>query len=160
MIEWVELHRLLGAERIVVYVYTMHHNTQRVLQHYSPFVQVRRISLPGAAPNNDTMARTRYIWRNRQQKRRNELMPYNDCVYSHLATHDWALIVDTDEVVVPLVHANWSHMLNEIANEMDPTQDKLTSLSVRNVFKFDSLTKNFNATLPDTVHMLRHRWEE
>jgi hypothetical protein len=67
LIEWIELHRLLGAAKIMMYTYTMHWRTARVLQHYRPFVETVRLTLPGNAPNNESLARSRYIWRNRQQ---------------------------------------------------------------------------------------------
>jgi hypothetical protein len=91
----------------------------------------------------------------RQQKRRNELMPYNDCVYRHVRTHDWALIVDTDEVVVPLRHDNWTHMLDDIVGHAH--DDTLTSLSIINAFKFDNLTTHFDEQVSPHMHMLRHR---
>lgn len=134
-----------------------------------------KLCVLGESPNNDTRARSHYIWRNRQQKRRNELIPYNDCLYRHINTHDWVLIVDTDELVVPIKHDNWSSMLDDIVDQFSALnrtstlnrcsaatetvngQDVLTSLSVINAFKFDNLTTTFNQSIADYMHMLRHR---
>ncbi|KHJ76365.1 hypothetical protein OESDEN_24015 [Oesophagostomum dentatum] len=38
------------------------------------------LTLPGHSPNLP-LVRSEYIARNRQQKRRHELIPYNDCLY-------------------------------------------------------------------------------
>lgn len=49
------------------------------------------LTLPGNSPNNP-FTRSHFIWRNRQQKRRHELIPYNDCLYRSL------LVVLVDEL--------------------------------------------------------------
>lgn len=43
------------------------------------------------------------------------------------------LLVDTDEVVVPLQHKSWNKMISEFIRGF---RQNATSLSVRNVFKF------------------------
>jgi hypothetical protein len=45
------------------------------------------------------------------------------------------LLVDTDEVIVPLKHPDWSQMISEFTVNF---RRNATSLSVRNVFKFPS----------------------
>ncbi|VDN27244.1 unnamed protein product [Gongylonema pulchrum] len=93
-------------------------------------------------------------------KRRHELIPYNDCLYRHIDTHKYVLILDVDEVIVPLKHDNWSAMLEEvIATAKSSTDSKLaeiTSVSIRNVFKFPS-NNSINHSVPDYVYMLRNR---
>lgn len=43
------------------------------------------------------------------------------------------LLVDTDELIVPLKHNNWSQMISEFTSNF---RRNATSLSARNVFKF------------------------
>ncbi|VDD87493.1 unnamed protein product [Enterobius vermicularis] len=110
------------------------------------------LTLPGNSPNNP-FTRSHFIWRNRQQKRRHELIPYNDCLYRHIDTHNYILIVDTDELVVPLQSNNWSELLRvTIGNE---TKHPVTSISVRNVFKF--VTNSSDSNVPEYMFMLRNR---
>lgn len=51
--------------------------------------------------------------------------------YSH--SHDYVLLVDTDEVLVPLRHDSWQAMIAEFVQGF---RQNATSLSARNVFKF------------------------
>jgi hypothetical protein len=92
------------------------------------------LELPGDSPNQP-FTRHQFIWRNRQQKRRHELIPYNDCFYRHSANHHFVLIIDTDEVVVPLrKNRNWQSVLAESLKGQWRAEP--SSLSIRNVFKF------------------------
>jgi len=63
---------------------------------------VLNVRFEGRMPAGDRLLQSAYIKRNRQQKRRNELLPYNDCLYRHVTSHTFILIVDIDELVVPL----------------------------------------------------------
>lgn len=49
------------------------------------------------------------------------------------------LIADVDEVVVPLKHGNWREMLEHV---IDAPESRSSAVSIRNVFKFLSTTKN------------------
>lgn len=116
--EWIEANLLFGADKIVIYTYAVHPNVAKILEYYSEKNAVHAIplTLPGNMPNIPQY-RSSFIQRNRQQKRRNELIPYNDCLYRHLHTHRFVLIVDIDEVVVPMQHKNWAEMLKEFDSD-------------------------------------------
>uniref|UniRef100_A0A0N5AL01 Glycosyltransferase family 92 protein n=1 Tax=Syphacia muris TaxID=451379 RepID=A0A0N5AL01_9BILA len=154
LVEWIEAQYLFGAEHITVYNYHVHKKIWRVLKYYEQkgMLTLVSLSLPGFSPNH-VFTRSNFIWRNRQQKRRHELIPYNDCFYRHIDTHKYILIVDIDELVVPLRSKNWSEMLEEIVTEQ--MKLRVTSLSVSNVFKFPS--KVAVSDIPEYMHMLRNR---
>lgn len=80
--EWIEANLLFGADRIVIYTYAVHPNVAKILEYYDEKGDVIAIplTLPGNMPNIPQY-RSSFIQRNRQQKRRNELIPYNDCLY-------------------------------------------------------------------------------
>ncbi|VDM64826.1 unnamed protein product [Angiostrongylus costaricensis] len=109
------------------------------------------LTLPGHSPNLP-LVRSRYIARNRQQKRRHELIPYNDCFYRHITTHRYTLILDIDELVVPLEHDTYSDLLSAI--EANTTVDRISSLSFSNVFKFPAKTEN--TSWAKHMYMLRN----
>ncbi|KAK5968232.1 hypothetical protein GCK32_011449 [Trichostrongylus colubriformis] len=83
LVEWLEAQYLLGVSTVTTYVYTVAKNVQRVLDRYEKLGKLVQIplTLPGHSPNLP-LVRSQYIARNRQQKRRHELIPYNDCLYS------------------------------------------------------------------------------
>uniref|UniRef100_A0A8R1Y3C7 Glycosyltransferase family 92 protein n=1 Tax=Onchocerca volvulus TaxID=6282 RepID=A0A8R1Y3C7_ONCVO len=161
LVEWIEMQFITGADTITVYTYYVPNKMQQVLNYYSKqgFITVIPINLPGESPNQ-VYIRSRFIWRNRQQKRRHELIPYNDCFYRHINTHKFILILDIDEVIVPLKHDNWTAMLDNVItalHEKNPKIPEITSISIRNVFKFPSSINLLNPLVPAYMYMLQNR---
>ncbi|KAI6204662.1 hypothetical protein M3Y94_00702100 [Aphelenchoides besseyi] len=134
--EWFLFQFALGADSTTVYVYHVPPKTRQLIETLAMdyTLTIVDLALPGNVSNEPT-ERHSYIWGNYPQKRRNELIPYNDCFYRYAHTHDYVLLVDTDELVIPLRHANWSQMIDEFTINF---RQNATSLSVRNVFKFPS----------------------
>merc|ERR1711910_123119 len=56
-------------------------------------------------------------------KRQNELIPYNDCLYKNMYRYEYIALLDIDEVIVPIKHKNWEDMMEEVIK---------TSLKVKN----------------------------
>ncbi|CAG9534530.1 unnamed protein product [Cercopithifilaria johnstoni] len=161
LVEWIEMQFITGADTITVYTYSVPRKMQEVLNYYikQGSVTVIPINLPGESPNQ-AYIRSHFIRRNRQQKRRHELIPYNDCLYRHIYTHKFVLMLDIDEVVIPLKHDNWSAMLDDIITTFHNKNLKMTevtSISIRNVFKFPSDTNSWNLVVPSYMYMLRNR---
>uniref|UniRef100_A0A914XTU6 Glycosyltransferase family 92 protein n=1 Tax=Panagrolaimus superbus TaxID=310955 RepID=A0A914XTU6_9BILA len=153
LIEWIEFQLLMNADKIVIYVYSITSETRKALEFYSETkkVEIIDLSLPGYSPNTPFI-RHNYIARNRQQKRRSELIPYNDCFNRFSQSHDYVLIVDSDEFVVPLKHDNWPDMLESLKN---PTfSSSSSSLAIRNVFKLET----FDHTSKSPLKMLKHNF--
>ncbi|GMS88727.1 hypothetical protein PENTCL1PPCAC_10902, partial [Pristionchus entomophagus] len=136
LVEWLEWQFLFGPDTVTIYVYTVSPATERVLRWYESQgrIELIWIDLPGEESPHVPVSRTAYMKRNRQQKRRHELIPYNDCLYRHLNSHEYVLIVDIDEIVVPQQHDNWIDLLNEA--ELSANGRVISSISMRNVFKF------------------------
>ncbi|GMR41821.1 hypothetical protein PMAYCL1PPCAC_12016 [Pristionchus mayeri] len=136
LIEWIEWQFLFGADTVTIYVYAVSPATERILQWYESQgrIELFWIDLPGEDSPHVPVSRSIYMKRNRQQKRRHELIPYNDCLYRHLNSHEFVLIVDIDEIVVPLQFDKWSQLLREA--ESSASGRVISSISMRNVFKF------------------------
>lgn len=155
--EWIETNRALGVEKIMLYYYSVHENVSKVLFHYASkaenFLEVTPLTLPGKVPNK-TPYQSQFINRNRQQKRRNELIPYNDCLYKSIDRFDWLLVIDTDEIVVPREQRNYRQMLDSISTDFSDW----TAISARNAYYFDSLTTEISdkTRFPNYFHMLNH----
>ncbi|EJW74673.1 hypothetical protein WUBG_14422, partial [Wuchereria bancrofti] len=161
LVEWIEMQFITGADMITIYTYYVPHKMHQVLNYYSKqgTVTVIPINLPGESPNQ-AYIRSLFIWRNRQQKRRHELIPYNDCLYRHINTHKFILMLDIDEVIIPLKYDNWTTMLDDIIDKFYDKNSKrteITSISIRNVFKFPSNASWLNSLIPSYMYMLRNR---
>ncbi|VDM76886.1 unnamed protein product [Strongylus vulgaris] len=70
----------------------------------------------------------------------------------HIPTHRYILILDIDEVIVPLKHNNYADLLATI--EASTKIDKISSLSFSNVFKFPA--EEVDTTRPAHMFMLRN----
>uniref|UniRef100_A0A7E4ZUA3 Glycosyltransferase family 92 protein n=1 Tax=Panagrellus redivivus TaxID=6233 RepID=A0A7E4ZUA3_PANRE len=146
IVEWIQFQLLMAADKVVVYVYTVPDRLNRALSNLakSDSVEVINLTLPAHSPSTP-FTRHNFIWRNRQQKRRHELIPYNDCFYRFSQTHDFVLIADYDEFVVPLKDDNYPQMLKRI-RDASPTLNT-SSLAIRNVFRLKSFGANESALL-------------
>ncbi|KAI6192409.1 Glycosyltransferase family 92 protein [Aphelenchoides bicaudatus] len=134
--EWLLLQYELGAQSVTLYIYFVPAKTRKLLDKMAESFDLKLVSFSSFIPGNVTNepeSRHSYIWGNYPQKRRNELIPYNDCFYRYSHTHDYVLLIDTDEVIVPLKHKNWSDLIAEFTTNF---RKNATSLSARNVFKF------------------------
>ena len=95
-------------------------------------------SLAGSQPN-DPILQNSYIF-NREKylinRNNNEKIPYHDCIYKNLnrlkklslkrcpdffvySRFEYIVILDTDEIIVPIKHNNWKDMMREIRTESD-----------------------------------------
>ncbi|KIH57100.1 hypothetical protein ANCDUO_12709 [Ancylostoma duodenale] len=153
LVEWLEAQYLFGVSTVTMYKYTVSKQVQRVLDHFEQqgkLVQIP-LTLPGHSPNLP-LVRSEYIARNRQQKRRHELIPYNDCLYRHISTHRYILILDIDELIVPLQHDDYADLLATIESGLP--SEHISSLSFSNVFKFPA--KIADTSRPAHMYMLRN----
>ncbi|KAF7637507.1 Glycosyltransferase family 92 protein, partial [Meloidogyne graminicola] len=143
IIEWIELQKNFRASSVGIYIYWVPNNVRKILEKMAENkrVDLVNIELPGNSPNQP-MSQQNFILRNRQQKRRNELVPLNDCFYRYSSTHHFVLIIDTDELIIPLLHKNWQEMLFYILND-GKWKSEPSSISIRNVYIFNqNLNKN------------------
>lgn len=166
LVEWIELLRLLGASKIFLYELEIHPNITKVLEHYQQegLVQLTKITLPGNQPNLPGF-RHLYLKNKLTHKRQNELVPYNDCLYRNLFSYNYLALLDIDEVIMPLQHANWSQLMAEIQRlswlEKNYTR---ASYNVRNVYFLDDLGADeeqmrheaHESGIPRYLHMLQH----
>lgn len=155
---------LFGADTVSLYTFYLTDNTEKLLKFYQTDkkLEVIPLSLPSGNPTDPT-DRSQFFKTDRPQKRRHELIPYNDCFYRHIYTHRYVLIIDIDEVIVPVRFDNYSKTVFEKFEKSDFSADllrnfekngqRLSSISSRNVFKFQS---NFTI-IPSYQYMISNR---
>ena len=82
LIEWIELQFILGSSFINFYLFQVHPNTLKVLKYYQSIgkIKILPLTLPGQLPKVP-LERSQFLKDNIWQKRRLELIPYNDCLY-------------------------------------------------------------------------------
>ncbi|XP_062139734.1 uncharacterized protein LOC133848257 [Drosophila sulfurigaster albostrigata] len=102
IIEWFELHRLMGATKIYAYMYDVHPAVQRVLDYYqrTGYLEMQQLTMANGMPRLRHYHHL-FIHRRMLAKRLNELIAYNDCFYRNMYKHDFMVNVDIDEVIMP-----------------------------------------------------------
>ena len=75
----------------------------QVIDYYvkKEMVEITPISLPGHQPNIKVLQHM-YLKSKINNKRQNELIPYNDCLYRNLYQYKYIALLDIDEVIMPL----------------------------------------------------------
>jgi hypothetical protein len=169
LVEWLELLRLLGAQKVFLYQLEAHPNITKVLQHYATqgFVELTKLTLPGDQPNLPGF-RHLYLKNRITAKRQNELIPYNDCLYRNLNTFRYVTLLDIDEVIMPRGHNTWHELMSEV-EQLSLKEHNYTraSYNVRNVYFLDDLVGLDKSTakqheqhrepgIPPYMHMLNH----
>ena len=118
-------------------------------------VELIPLTLPSHQPNQ-ALVRHLYLKKKTLEKRQNEIIPYNDCLYRNMYRYEYITLLDTDEVIVPINHSNWSDLMKDL---VEKTGNK-TSWIFRNVYFFDEhLERNEGDDIPDIppyLHMMQH----
>ena len=163
LVEWIELVRHLGADKIFLYELEVHPNITKVLDYYQKkgFVEVTPITLPGYQPNIPGLTHL-YLSKNLVNKRQNELIPYNDCLYKNMYKYRYIIVKDIDEVIMPKgEHILWKDLMEDIYEKsIKDKKDERASYNVRNVYFFDTVDKlgseHHIKDIPAYMHMFQH----
>ena len=122
LVEFIEISRILGAERFVIYVLSATDVLESCLELY---VQRRLVELvPWDLVPSDVV-----MW--------NQYLAMNDCIYRTMYTTKYQLTIDFDEVIFPFNANNWLDMLGSIEESIlakNISIDRITSYNFRNVF--------------------------
>lgn len=141
LVEWLELLKILGANKVFLYELEIHPNISKVLDHYveSGLVKLTPITLPGDQPNLPGF-RHLYLKNKLTAKRQNEIIPYNDCLYRNLYSYEYLALLDIDEIIMPLQHRDWYGLMDEVQKEsLSEKNYTRASYNVRNVYFLEDM---------------------
>lgn len=169
LIEWIELLHLLGADKIFLYNLEVHPNVTKVLNYYEKkgYVDLTPISLPGYQPNVKVLQHL-YLKSKTNNKRQNELIPYNDCLYRNIYRYDYIALLDIDEVIMPIDGLdNWSDLMAKVKElSYKIKHEDRASYNFRNVYFLDEMLTAHEKSpenlpygfkdIPNYMHMTRH----
>ncbi|KAA0186796.1 hypothetical protein HAZT_HAZT008591 [Hyalella azteca] len=164
LVEWFETLRHLGAEKIFLYELEVHPNITKVLNYYKELglVDVTPITLPGYQPNIKGLIHM-YLKNKLTNKRQNELIPYNDCLYKNMYRYKYIAVLDIDEVIMPKGNNMlWKDLMdNVLAKALKVKKVERASYNVRNVYFFDTpqssdVSHVHFKDIPQYMHMFQH----
>lgn len=154
LVEWLEINRALGADKVFFYYFTIHPNITKTLKHYERqgFVELTPLTLPGGYPNLPPL-RHLVLSKLITQRRQMEVIPYNDCFYKHMYEYDYVVLLDTDEIIMPR-SGDWNDLIKRL--ERDP--HKTSAFFTRNVYFLDQfLPKGVTFPgIPPYLHVFNH----
>ncbi|XP_035457483.2 uncharacterized protein LOC118281119 [Spodoptera frugiperda] len=150
LVEWLQLIKHFGAERVYIYIVRIHPNVRKVLKYYADqgFVVVTEIDHP---PQISGLKQSRGSRDFEDYKR--ELLPLNDCLYRNLFRHSWLLAIDLDEIIVPLPNTTWPYI---IESELSNQYMLIDALVFRNYLVLDGAQKDLEG--PAKARILSHTW--
>jgi hypothetical protein len=167
LVEWIELIALLGAEKIFFYKFDIHPNISKTLRYYQDkqFIRVQEITLPGSQPNS-LRARKAFLEQKIDSRRQNEVIPYNDCLYENINLYEYVVLLDIDEIIMPLQHHNWSQLIKTFTQRTENLNASYAALLTRNIYFLENITEEISSQsnsqshdlsdIPTYLHMLRH----
>ena len=109
LVEWIELNRLLGAERFTVYNYSSAENVKTVLEYYQDFalVEVLQWQIPLTVETwpNTNDPDIHYF---------GQLAALHDCLYRNKRDSEYVVNEDLDEFIIPYAEnvTTWSEMVH------------------------------------------------
>ncbi|KAF5292070.1 hypothetical protein FQR65_LT11336 [Abscondita terminalis] len=153
--EWIEMMLLLGADKVFMYEYHVHPNMTKVFKYYEKLgrVEVTPLTLPADRPN--TLFWQHIYLENRiANKYQDEIIPYNDCFYKHMYEYKYIVVVDVDEVIVPMKRFTWTELLEDL----EQNGKSYDSYNAINLLYYTDLgfTHEWFKDIPEYMHILNH----
>jgi hypothetical protein len=81
-----------------------------------------------------------YLKSKTNNKRQNELIPYNDCLYRNMYRYEYIALLDIDEVIMPIEEDNWSDLMKKVKElAYKIKKEERASYNFRNVYFLDEM---------------------
>lgn len=156
LIEWIEMQRLLGAQKVFFYKYDVTPDMDDVLRYYenAGIVDVTQLSLPGAHPNEPYL-RYLFVKNNSWQSWLTEVLLYTDCLYRNINSYRYLAVIDIDEIIIPMQDMTWHGMMSRLSR-LEPNIERYGSYTFRNVYFLDQFSTHLNGKFPAFMHTLQH----
>uniref|UniRef100_A0A6P7GHY1 Glycosyltransferase family 92 protein n=1 Tax=Diabrotica virgifera virgifera TaxID=50390 RepID=A0A6P7GHY1_DIAVI len=159
--EWIEMLNATGVNKIFFYELYTHPNIRKILNYYEKIgkIQVTSLTLPAGASNVPFLQHF-YLEKQGIRKRLNEIVPYNDCFYRNMYRYKYIIVIDTDEVIVPMKDDNLKALMHRVKMKLIAKGkiERGSAYTVTNVHFVNRLTQD--KTIPKHMYMLRHTYRE
>jgi len=142
LVEFVEVNRVLGADKFQFYVDSVGRRVDACLQEYARngIVELQPWSLP------PDVARVIFY--------HGQILAMNECLYRLMYRTKYVIVQDLDEFVVPMRSDSWLSMLKHINNDTFINSDGIASYSFRNRWFATEILKASSLT---SVNSSKHR---
>ena len=125
IVEWLELHRMWGVAEFNIYANHLHPSTLKVFEYYSNELNMVNIHrLTNVLDSSDEWAILMTM-----------SIALNHCYFRNMFRYKHVVCSDTDEMIVPMMHQNYSAMIQQI-NSQQLVSHTHPSYLFRNVYFF------------------------
>ncbi|KAM8939637.1 glycosyltransferase family 92 protein F13G3.3-like [Pelodytes ibericus] len=116
-IQSIEMYKLLGADRVTIYVNKCHESVDKVLQYYKNEGILEVVPWP-----IDKFLRTSKKWHytansTSQVGYYGQTATLNDCVYRNMYRSKFVMLNDIDEIILPLEHQDWGSLMQTLQRD-------------------------------------------
>ncbi|OCT66995.1 hypothetical protein XELAEV_18038277mg [Xenopus laevis] len=115
-IQTIEMYKILGAQKVTIYLNNCSRQMEEVLQYYTKEGTVEvipwhiqrylKMSKSWRYPNDDT--EIGYY---------GQLSTLNDCIYRNMYSSKFVVLNDQDEIILPFKHRTWDNMMESLQRE-------------------------------------------
>ncbi|XP_018561135.1 uncharacterized protein LOC108903440 [Anoplophora glabripennis] len=158
LIQWIEMIRILGAEKIEIYVKKVKRNVWKILKwydsNYPDQITIRKFHVVKDADTNKNYNFSWILW----QKRRYEVATYNSCFYRNIGLTRFIIPLDIDEIILPRHLFTWKNVLQDIYTTIPGLKENFASFMVPNTYFFGELPKNETDKIFFLRNILRSRF--
>lgn len=139
LIEWLEILKIFGAQKVVVYVIKIHERMMKVLRLYENdgFVEVIEFNHPQVLPTPKE---------NTLQFLMRQLISYHDCFYRHNNNYKYIVPLDIDEFIIPKFKEDrtWNDLLKRTVAQNPRKVFSSAAFVAQNAFFFIDELKKFH----------------
>ncbi|KAG5667358.1 hypothetical protein PVAND_015341 [Polypedilum vanderplanki] len=152
LIEWLEILKILGVDKVEIFVVYAHKNVIRTLKFYNDegFVNLKFIKFPRELPNNP--------YKNYHQYRHNQLICYHDTFYENINLYEFYIPMDIDEIILPIREEDktWQDLLKRtIEKSRNDTIDYECYTAINQYFLLKNVHENETIKgIPKTMRFL------
>ncbi|KAM4019465.1 beta-1,4-galactosyltransferase galt-1-like [Anomaloglossus baeobatrachus] len=147
-VQAIEMYRLLGAQKVVVYKNGCGKAIGQVLDYYASKGVLEIIPWP-----IDKYLRTSDVWHQNMNKEiqigyYGQLLALNDCVYRNMYRSRYVTLNDMDEIILPRIHKTWDEMMVDLEKKYPNTAVYL----IKNYYYPNNITDpHFQRAFPNNV---------
>ena len=120
LIEFIEIHRILGVEKFAIYDYSI---SKDVLKHLKFYIKSGIVEVfPWKVPDHV------------QVEYQGHLGMVNECLYRYMYTTKYIAFVDSDEMIIPRKDYTWSQLITRLEGGLPESKSTIYGFSFQNMF--------------------------
>lgn len=145
-VEWIHLLQLMGVSKVHMTVTEVHEEMVKVLEYFEKlgYIEWKRYKDPTEIADHRMFS---------SQHRYLQMLILNDCFYRVKDLYEHIVLIDPDEMVVPLPETDFTWQ--DILNRLNKTFYESDSIGFANIY-FPNLREKYFSDIPTYNYMLQH----